>query len=84
MVWMGTNTEMETLFAAGYLREVFVGADTGCFEGFAGELFVFVGDHVDAEGEVIDVGAFASEIEDSDLGVGNTTVESGFGVWLSK
>lgn len=29
------------------------------------------------EGEVIDVGLLSSQIEDSDLGVGNTTVVSG-------
>jgi len=37
---------------------------------------------VDAEREVIDVGLLASEIEDADLGVGDTTVEPGLGVGL--
>lgn len=61
---------------------VLVGADTGGFEGFGRELFVFVRDHVDAEGEFVNVGALAAKIEDADFGVGNTAVEAGFGVWL--
>ena len=47
-------------------------------------MLVFVGDHVDAKREFIDVGAFATEIENADFGVGDTAVEAGFGVWLSK
>ena len=37
---------------------------------------------MDAEREFIDVGTLAAEIEDTDLRVGHTTVEAGFGVWL--
>lgn len=59
-----------------------VGADTGGFEGFGTQLFIFVGDHVDAEREVIHVGLLTSKIEDSDLRVWDTTVETGLGVWL--
>ena len=35
-----------------------------------------------AEREFIDVGSLAAKVEDSDLGIGDTTVEAGFGVWL--
>lgn len=52
---------------AGDLGDVFVGADAGGFERFGGELFVFVGDEVAAEGEVVDGGAFAAEVVDADL-----------------
>jgi len=45
-------------------------------------LFVFIGDHVNAEREFIDVGSLAAEIEDADFGVWNTTVESRFGIRL--
>lgn len=38
---------------------------------------------MDAEGEFIDVGTLAAKIEDADFGVGHTTVEAGFRVWLS-
>lgn len=65
-----------------YRRNVLVGTDTGGFKSFGGKLFVFVRNHVDAEREFIDVGALATEIEDTDFGVWNTTVEAGLGVWL--
>jgi hypothetical protein len=61
---------------------VLVGADSGCFEGLGAQLFILIGYHVNAEWELVDIGAFTTEIEDSDFGVGDTTVEAGFGVWL--
>ena len=61
---------------------VLVGADTSGLESFGGELFIFVGDHVDAEREFIDVRTLAAEVEDTDLGIGDTTIEAGFGVRL--
>jgi hypothetical protein len=39
-------------------------------------LFILVGDHVDAERELIDVRTLTAEIEDTDLWVGDTTVET--------
>ena len=42
------------------IDDILVGADTGGFEGFRGQLLVLVGDHVDAEGEFVDVGTFAA------------------------
>lgn len=38
---------------------------------------------MNAKREVIDVGLLTSQIEDTDLGVGNTTVEPGLRVGLS-
>jgi len=35
-----------------------------------------------AEGEVVDRGTLTAEIEDADLWVWNTTVVSGFRIWL--
>ena len=61
---------------------VLVGADTSRFERFRGQLLVFVGDHVDAEREFIDVRTLAAEIENADLGVRHTTVETRLGIWL--
>ena len=66
------------------LENILVGADTGGFEGFRGQLLVLVGDHVDAEGEFIDVGAFAAQIENADFGIGDTAVEAGLGIWLKR
>lgn len=74
MVRVGADAEMET-FLSGDLDEVLVGADTGGFKGLGAQLLVLVGDHVDAEREVIDGGTLAAKIEDADLGVGDTAVE---------
>lgn len=63
-------------------RNVLVGADTGCLEGFRRKLLVFVGDHVDAERKFVDIGTLAPQVENSDFGVRDTTVEAGLGIWL--
>ena len=69
---------MESLLS-GSLDNVLVGANTSGLEGFRRKLLVLVGDEVAAEREVIDGSLLTTEIEDSDLGVGDTTVVSGFG-----
>ncbi len=63
-------------------RDILVGTDTGGFEGFRGQLLVLVGHHVDAEGKFIDVGTLATQIENADFGIGDTTVEARLGIWL--
>jgi hypothetical protein len=80
---VGTDAEVET-FLARVLDEVLVGADAGGLEGLGAQLLILVGDKVDAEGEVVDAGTLAAEIEDPDLGVGYTTVEAGLGERLRK
>ena len=55
---------------------VLVGANTGSLEGLRGDLLILVGDEVNAERELVDVGLLATEIEDANLGVGDTTVEA--------
>ena len=37
---------------------------------------------MDAEREFVNVGTLAAKVEDSDLRIGHTTVETGFWVWL--
>jgi hypothetical protein len=37
---------------------------------------------VHAQGEFIDIGTLAAEIEYANLWVGDTAVEAGFGIWL--
>lgn len=59
-----------------------VGADTGGLEGLRAQLFILVGDQVDAEREVIDGRTLSAKVEDSDLGVGHTTVKPRLGVRL--
>jgi hypothetical protein len=82
MVGVDTDAEMEG-FLSGSLDHVLVGANTGGLESLGGQLLVLVGDKMDAEGEVVDVGALAAEIEDADLGVRYTTVEPALGVLQS-
>lgn len=80
---VGSDSEMER-FLSTVLDEVLVGANTGGLEGLGAQLFILVGDEVNAEGEVVDVRLLAAEIEDSNLGVRDTTVESGLGIRLWK
>jgi len=58
------------------LDNVLVGTNTSGLEGLGGELLIFVRDEMTAEGEVVDRGLLSSEIIDSDLGLGDTTVVS--------
>jgi len=75
VVGVGSDSHVETFFA-GDLDQIFVGADTRSLEGFGTQLFVLIGNHVHAKREFVDIGTLSSEIEDSDLGVWDTTVES--------
>ena len=49
------------------LGNVLVGADTSSFESLARQLFVFIGDEVSTEGEVVDGSALSSQVEYPDL-----------------
>lgn len=82
VVWVGADAEVEG-FLAGCLHHVLVGANTGGFESLGGQLLIFVGDQVDAEGKLVDVRTLAAQVENADLGVGDTTVEARLGVWLA-
>jgi len=79
MVRVDADTEMKT-FLSSDLDEVLVGANASGFKGLGGQLLVLVGDKVDAEREVVYVGALATEIENADLGIRYTTVEPALGV----
>lgn len=81
VVRVGADTHVESLLS-GVLDEVLVGANTGGLEGLGAQLLILVGDEVDAEREVVNVGLLAAKIENSDLGVGNTTVEPRLGIRL--
>lgn len=80
---VGTDAEVEA-FLTGVLDEVLVGADTGGFESLGAQLFVLIGNEVNAEREVVNTGTLAAKIEDPDLGVGDTTVEPGLGIRLEQ
>merc|ERR1719339_700942 len=76
-----TNTDMELVLSGG-LDEVLVAADPSGLHGLGGQLLQFVGHQMDGEGELINSGPLTSEIEDTDLGIGHTPVESRLGVGL--
>lgn len=59
-----------------------VGANTSSLQRFGAQLFIFVGYQVDAEGKFVDVRTLSAKVEDTDLRIGNTTVEAGLWVWL--
>jgi len=81
VVWVSADTEMEG-FLSGGLNHVLVGANTGSFESLGTQLFVLIGNHVDAERELVNVGSLTTKIENSDLWVRYTSVESGLWVRL--
>jgi len=62
------------------LYHILVGADTSGFEGLGGELFILVGDHVDAERELIDTRPFTTQVVDTDLRIGDTPAKPRLGV----
>lgn len=57
---------MERILAA-RLGHILVGADTCCLKCLARQLLVLIRYQVAAEGELIDIGALASQIENPDL-----------------
>lgn len=61
---------------------ILVGTDTGGFESFRRELFVFVRNHMDTKGKFVYIGTLSAQIEDANFGVRDTTVESRFWVGL--
>jgi hypothetical protein len=69
-----------------YLFEVqcnsLVGANTGSLKSLGTQLLILVGDQVDAERELVDVGTLTTEIKDTNLWVWDTTVETGLWVRL--
>ena len=71
-----SHTEMERILTDG-LDKVLVGADSSSFHGFGRKLFQFIGDHDDVSWEEEDGGLLRSKIVDSDLGVWDTSTESG-------
>lgn len=56
---------------SGSLCNVLVGANTSSFESFRCNLLVFIADQVSAEGEFVYVGLLSSQVEDTDLWVGD-------------
>ena len=66
------------------LSYVLVGADTRGFESLGAQLLILVGDQMHTAWEFVNVGALAAEIEDADLRVWHTAVETRLRVWLCR
>ena len=81
VVRVSTNAQMER-FLATDLDQILVGADTGGLEGLGAQLLILVRDKVDAQREVVNSRTLATQVEDADLRVGHTAVESRLGVRL--
>lgn len=64
------------------LHKVLVGANASSLKSLAGKLLVLVGDEVDAKREVINICLLATQIEDANLAIGNTTIEARLGIRL--
>jgi len=76
---MDAETHVESVLAH-ELHHVLVGANTRGFQGLGGELFILVGDHVDAERELIDARLLTTQVVNTDLGIGDTSAKPGLGI----
>lgn len=75
------HADVETIFTAG-LHHVLVGTDTGSLKSFTGQLLIFIRYHVSTQGELIHLSLLPAQVEDPDLGIRNTSTETGLGVRL--
>lgn len=64
-------------------NHIFVSGNTGSFQGFRGDLFLFIRNDVNDVGEFFNVGFLSTGIVDSDSGIGDTSVVSGLGIRLT-
>ena len=76
-----TDPDVESILAA-VLDKVFVAADAPSLESLRGELLQLVRHQVDRQRELVNSGLLTSQVEDPDLGVGDTTVKSALGIGL--
>jgi len=76
-----SDSDMETFFTSGGLH-VLVSSNTGGLKSLRRNLLLLVRDHMDASGEQTPVTLLLATVVDSNLGVGDTTVEAGLGVRL--
>ena len=69
---MQAHADVERILAHG-LDHVLVGGNTGCFQGFGGDLLLLEGEEMHARGESVNRELLLSDIKDLDLGLGHTT-----------
>ena len=78
-----SSTCFKMLFHFEMLRlSYLVTTDTGSLKSFGGQLLVFIRHKMDTEGELIYTSLFTAQIENPDLGIGDTTAEPRFWVRL--
>jgi len=73
--WVDSHSHVETFSTDGGLH-VLVACNTGSFESLRCNLLLLVTNQMDASGELIELGLLFTNIVNSELGVGNTSVES--------
>ena len=78
---VGTDAHVEAELAT-VLGHVLVGLDTGSLKSLGGDLLDFLGDAVDAGGELLDGGLTGTNVVVADTGIRNTTAEAALGVGL--
>jgi len=64
-------------------NHIFVSSNTGGFQGFRGDLFLFIRNDVNDVGEFFDIGFLSTRVVDSDSWIGDTSVVSGLGIRLT-
>ena len=79
--WLDSHTQVEIFLTAVDLH-VLVGSNSGGLKSFGSDLLLLIAHHVDAVWEIGVGGLLLTAIVDSQLGVGDTSVESGLGVRL--
>ena len=79
VVRVGSNSQVKSVFTA-HFGHVFVGTDSSGFQSFGSDLFVLIGYHYDVHWKGHDGGFLGTKIENSDLSIWNTSVESRFWV----
>lgn len=72
---MQSHSDVELILAA-VLDQVFVAANSAGLQSFRAELFIFIRHEMNAQWEVVDEGSLATQVEDADFRVGNTTTEA--------
>lgn len=71
---MQPHADVELVLAA-VLHQVFVAADAARLERLRRQLFIFVGNEMDAQREIVDRRLLLAEIEDADLRIRHTAAE---------
>merc|ERR1740123_1129732 len=79
MVGMNTDSDVELILGC-VLHHVLVAANTSGLKSLSRELLKFIRHKMDTQREFINSSLFAAQIENSDLGIGDTTTETRLGV----